>query len=104
MVPYEVNVQSTLLNRCETWAISESDVRKLKFQMKYSQKYCCFSLSDRIPNTEILSECQVPLMHFNYRCLRWLGHVARMDNVKLPLQMMFSTLMGSGARALPMKI
>jgi len=31
------------------------------------------------------------------------GHLARMDNVKLPLQMMFSTLTGSGARGRPTK-
>ena len=38
-----------------------------------------------------------------YRRLRRLGHVARMDKTRLPLQMMSSTLEGCGARIRPLK-
>ena len=43
------------------------------------------------------------LSKIRYRRLRWLGHVASMDNVRLLLQMMFSTMTGSGARGRPLK-
>ena len=106
MVLYKVIVQSTLLYGCETWAISKSNVKKLEvFQMRCLRRLCGFSLLDKIPNTEIRAKCQVPLIAdlLRYRRLRWLGHVARMDNVRLPLQMMFSTMTGSGARGRSLK-
>ena len=34
-----------------------------------------------------------------YTAPRQPGHVAKMDNVRLPLQMMFSTMTGSGTRS-----
>jgi len=91
---------------CETWTISESNVKKLEvFQMRCLRRLCGFSLLDRIPNTGIRAECQVPMIavSLRYRRLRWLGHAARMDNVRLPLQMMFSTMTGSGARGRSLK-
>jgi len=85
---------------CPAWAISKSNVKKLEvFQIRCLRRLCGFSLLDKIPNTEIRARCQVPLIAdlLRFRRLRWLGHVARMDNVRLPLQMMFSTMTGSGA-------
>ena len=63
MVLYKVNVHSTLLYGCETWAISKSYVKKLEvFQMRCLRRHCGFSLLDKIPNTEIRAKCQVPLI------------------------------------------
>jgi len=93
MVLYEVIVQSTLLYGCETWAISESYVKKLEvYQMRCLRRLCGFSLLDRIPNIVICAKCQVPMIAklLRYRRLRWLGHVARMDNVRLPLHLSLS--------------
>ena len=82
-----------------------SNVKKLEvFQMRCLRRLCGFSLLDNIQNTEIHAKCQVPLIAdlLRYRRLRWLGHVARMD-IRLPLQMMFSTMTGSGARGRSLK-
>ena len=105
-VLYKVIVQSTLLYGGETWAISESYVKKLEvFQMRCLRRLCGFSLLDRIPNIEICAKCQVPMIAklLRYRRLRWLGHVTRMDNVRLPPQMILSTMTGSGTRGRPLK-
>ena len=86
--------------------LPESNVKNLEvFQMRCLRRLCGFSLFDRIPFIEVCAKCQVLMIAklLRYRRLRWLGHVARMDNVRLPLQMMFSTMTGSGARGRPLK-
>ena len=49
--------------------------------------------------------CKVPQIAdlLRYRRLRWLGHVARMERTRLPLQMVFSTTAGNGGRGRPLK-
>ena len=60
--------------------------------MRCLRRLCDFSLLNKIPNTEIRAKCQVALIAdlLRYRRLQWLGLVARMDNDRLPLQMMCS--------------
>ncbi len=36
----------------------------------------------------------------SYRRLRWLGHVARMDSDRLPKQVLFRTVQGTGGKPL----
>jgi len=103
---YKVIVQSTLLFGCETWALPEAELSRLEvFQMRCLRTICSLSIIDRIPNEEILQRCSVSGISdiIKYRRLRWLGHVARMDNNRLPKMMMFSTLEGDGRRGRPVK-
>ena len=103
---YKVIVQSTLLYGCETWAIPDADVKKLEiFQMRCLRRLCGISLMDKISNFRIRAMCKVPQIAdlLRYRRLRWLGHVARMERTRMPLQMMFSTIAGNGARGRPLK-
>ncbi len=103
---YKVIVQSTLLYGCETWAIPEAELSRLEvFQMRCMRAICRLSIMDRVPNDEILEKCNTsPVSQIvRYRRLRWLGHVARMENDRMPKMFLFSTLEGAGRRGRPVK-
>ena len=73
--------------------------------MRCLRKICKLSLMDRIPNEAVLKKCNTSRASdiVKYRRLRWLGHVARMENDRLPKMMMFSTLEGAGKRGRPIR-
>ena len=103
---YKVIVQSTLLYGCETWAVREVELSRLEvFQLRCLRTICSLSLMDKVPNDKILQMCNTSCASdiVRYRRLRWLGHVARMGNDRLPKMMMFSTLEGAGKRGRPIK-
>ena len=90
----------------ETWAVPETELSRLEvFQMRCLRTICKLSRMDRVSNEEILKMCNTSFASdiVRYRRLRWLGHVARMDNDRLPKIMMFSTLEGAGRRGRPVK-
>ncbi len=103
---YKVIVQSTLLYGCETWAVPELELSRLEvFQMRCLRTICKLSLMDRIPNEAVLKKCNTSRASdiVKYRRLRWLGHVARMENDRLPKMLLFSSLEGAGKRGRPIK-
>ena len=73
--------------------------------MRCLQKLMGLSLLDRVTNDAIRSSCHVPKITdlLKYRRLRWLGHVGRMSEDRMPLQMLFSTLSGVGNIGRPLK-
>ncbi len=106
LVLYKVIVQSALLYGYETWAVTEVDAQKLEvFQMRCLRRLCGLSLKDRVPNTQIRATCNIPpiLSLIRFRRLRWLGHTGRMDDSRLPLQLLFSSMPGTGAWGRPLK-
>ncbi|BDA47039.1 probable craniofacial development protein 2 at N-terminal half [Coccomyxa sp. Obi] len=106
VILYKVIVQSTLLYGCETWAVTNEDIRKLEvFQMRCLRRILGISLLERIPNAVTRAQCDIPEVAnlIRYRRLRYLGHVARMGDTRLPLQFMFGTISGTGTRGRPMK-
>ncbi len=73
--------------------------------LRILRSLCGISMLNMIPNMEIRARCKMPQISdlLRYRRLRWLGHVARMNPTRIPLQMMFSTMSGTGARGRPLK-
>ena len=68
--------------------------------MKCLRKICKVSLKDRIRNETILGWCKVASVSniVSYRRLRWLGHLARMPDERLPKRVLFGHTDGSGVR------
>ena len=98
---YKVIVQSTLLYAGETWAYPKQQVHRLEvFQMKCLRKICKVSLKDKVTNNSILSLCNIARAAniVSHRRLRWLGHLARMPNDRLPKRVLFGHMDGSGVR------
>ena len=84
---FNAAVMSVLLYGAATWCPTQADLSKLEvFQMSCLRSICGVSLRDRLHNAEIRLRCQnqptveTKLRHIR---LRWLGHVARMDNSKI---------------------
>jgi hypothetical protein len=98
---YKVIVQSTLLYASETWAFPKQQMHRLDvFQMKCLRKICIVSLKNRITNKRILGWCNVAKVSntVSHRRLRWLGHLARMPDERLPKTVLFGHMDGSGRR------
>ena len=105
LIMYKATVQSTLLYACESWAVPVSFEKLEVFQMRCLRSLCGISMLDRISNVEIRERCKMPQVSdlLKYRRLKWLAHVARMDPTRIPLQLMISTMLGTGPRGTPLK-
>ena len=92
---YRAVVLSTLLYGAETWTIYRSQVKKLStYMMRQLRDIMSIKWYDKITNVEILSRANLPCMAdiLIEKNLRWLGHVHRMDNDRLPRQLLYSQL------------
>ena len=51
---------------------------------------------DRVPDTEILKRAGIQSLYpiLRSRLLRWLGHVARTDDLRIPKQTLYGELLG----------
>ena len=96
---YRACVLSVLLYGSETWTVGWLMKRKLKvFHMMCLRKISGVTRwaqqRDGLPNDHVMKFLGVPtieeLLHQNR--LRWMGHVARMDNSRMPKQALFSFL------------
>ena len=67
------------------------------FQMKCLRKTCKINLKDRINTDRILDCCSVARVSSIVRRerLRWLGHLARMPNERLPKRVLSGHMDGS---------
>ena len=102
---------SVLLYGCETWTVDWPRKAQLeKFHMTCLRKICGVSRMDQqtrgITNDQIKQCLGVPniMQMVHQHRLRWVGHVARMDNHRLPKRMLFAFLPeGQGQHRLPGK-
>ena len=67
--------------------------------MKCLRQICKVTLKDKINNDVILGWCNVARVSniVSYRRLRWLGHLARMPNDRLPKRVLFGHMDGTAA-------
>ena len=92
---YKSIVQATLLYACETWAAPKAMLASLDtFQMRCLRRICGISLRQHMTNESIRGHCQVEAVStlVRYRRLRWLGHLARLEDDRLPKQLLFGSL------------
>ena len=85
---YKSVVLASLLYGGETWAWSQVAIRPLAtFHMRCLRKLCGVTRWHKISNTDILSRCSMESVDtlLRFRRLRWLGHIARMDDERIPI-------------------
>jgi hypothetical protein len=90
-------VMSTLLYGSESWAALDSHVHRLEvFQMQCLRVLCGISRRLHMPNEVIRSKCDQPLVAVKLRehRLRWLGHLGRMGDERVPKCVLFGKLLG----------
>ena len=92
---YRAVVLSTLLYGTETWPVYRYQVRKLhSFMMRHLRSIMGITWQDKVTNVDILNRAGLPSMEdiLIEKGLRWLGHVHRMENNRLPRQLLYSQL------------
>ena len=92
---YHALVISTLLYGSETWTLYRRQIKVLeKFHMRSLQRLLGITWRDKIPHTEVLRKtgCISLESLLNRNKLRWTGHVVRMDNDRLPKQLLYGEL------------
>ena len=86
---------STLLYGCEAWTIYRSHIRSLEsFHIRSLQKILGLTWADRVPHVLILQTTKSSSIEslIIKRQLRWVGHVIRMPENRLPKQLLFGEL------------
>ena len=101
MAVYNACVVSTLLYGSETWTTYARQERRLNtFHMRSIRRILGISWQDRVSNAEVLSRAGLSSMYtlLRQRRLRWLGHVRRMDDGRIPKDILYGEL-ASGNRS-----
>jgi hypothetical protein len=92
---YRAFIPPTLLNGCETWAISKSQEAKLNVvHMGFLRRILGVTIWHRLSNTHVAAKCgiqQVPDL-LSVARMRWAGHLCRMGNNRLPRKVLFGAL------------
>ena len=92
---YKAVVLTTLLYGCETW----TTYRRHERQVNHFHQRCLRNLlhirwQDKIPDTEVLKRADLPSITtlIQKAQLRWVGHVSRMSDDRIPKQLLYGEL------------
>lgn len=107
LMVYQAVVISTLLYGCETWTMYRRDIKKLeRFHQHKLRTIMNIRWEDYITNVSVLEKaqlCSIEAFIIRHR-LRWTGHIQRMNNSRLPRQILYSELStGKRPRGAPLK-
>ena len=106
LMVYNAIVVSTLLYGCETWTLYRRDLKKLEqFHQKKLRSILKISWEDYITNNDVLERAGALSMEATIvkHRLRWSGHVARMEESRLPRRILFGELnTGNRPRGCPL--
>ncbi|KAI8510155.1 hypothetical protein Bbelb_125830 [Branchiostoma belcheri] len=100
LVVYKACILSTLLYGSEAWTLYSHQERRLNaFHMRCLRRILGISWKDRVPNKDVLAQAGMTSMYalLSQRRLRWLGHVSRMDDGRIPKDVLYGEL-ATGAR------
>ena len=92
---YRAIVLSSLLYGAETWPVYRIVSHKFNtYMMRHLRQILNVKWWDFISNKEILAQANLHSMYelLSQKNLRWAGHVHRMDNTRLPKQILYSQL------------
>jgi hypothetical protein len=92
---YRAIVLSSLLYGAEAWPVYKVAAHKLNtYMMRHLRQILDVRWYDFTSNAKILQQAHLPSMYelLIQRNLRWVGHVNRMENNRLPKQILYSQL------------
>ena len=101
MTVYRACVLSVLLYGSESWTLYSRQERRLNtFHMRSLRRILGIKWSDRITNNEVFRRAATPSIYtlLRQRRLRWLGHVRRMQDGRIPKDLLYGEL-ATGKRA-----
>ena len=91
---------STLLYGSESWPTYSAQEKKLQaFHMRCLRRILGITWQDKVTNDTVLTTAGIPTMYtlLRQRRLRWLGHVYRMEDGRIPKDLLYGEL-ASGKR------
>ena len=92
---YQACVLSTLLYGAESWTTYASQENRLEsFHLRNLRRILNIHWQDKITNTEVLERAKILSIHMllAQRRLRWLGHVHRMQDGRIPKDILYGEL------------
>ena len=92
---YRAVVLTTLLYGSETWTIYSRHAKQLNsFHMNCLRRLLRIKWQDKVADTEILERTGLSTIHtlLQRNQVRWTGHVIRMDNGRIPKQLLYGEL------------
>ena len=95
MKVYQACVLSTLLYGSEAWTLYMHQERRLNaFHMRNLRRLLGITWQDRVSNAGVLAQAGMSSMFaiLTQRRLRWLGHVCRMDDGRIPKDILYGEL------------
>ena len=95
MKVYQACVLTTLLYSNETWTLYSCQERGFNtFHLRCLRRILGITWQDRVPNKDVLAQVGLPSMFslLIQRWLRWLRHVNRMKDGRIPKDILYSEL------------
>ena len=92
---YKACIISTLLYGSETWTLYSYQENRLNaFHMRCLRRILDISWKDKVTNNEVLERAGITGLHtiLKQRRLRWLGHVSRMEEGRIPKDLLYGEL------------
>ena len=92
---YKACVLSTLLYGSETWTMHAHHEKRLHvFHMRQLRSILGITWEDKVSNTAVLARANIPSMNtlLIQRRMRWLGHVVRMEDGRIPKDLLYVEL------------
>ena len=92
---YTACVVSTLLYGSEAWVLHARQEKRLNvFHMRQLRRIFNITWEDKVPNNVVLAKAGMPSMFtlLKQRRMRWLGHVTRMEDGRIPKDLLYGEL------------
>ena len=92
---YRAVVLSSLLYGCDTWTVYRRHLKQLeRFHQRALRSILGIRWQDRVTNTEVFerTNCISIEAMLLKSCFRWTGHVIRMEDHRIPKQLLFGEL------------
>ena len=92
---YRACIVSTLLYGRQFWATYAGQEKRLNnFHMRFLRRILSIKWTDKVSNNEVLERAEIPSMFtlLRHRRLRWLGHVHRMKDGRIPKDLLYGEL------------
>jgi hypothetical protein len=92
---YNAVVLSSLLHGCQAWTLYRRHIKLLdSFHMRCLRRILRITWRDKVPDTEVLSRCKSVGVEgmLMQKQLQWCGNVIRMDDTRIPKQLLYSEL------------
>ena len=92
---YRAMILSVLLYGSETWTMYRRNIRYLNhFHLQCLRRILDIQWSDKLPDTDVLRRANMEGMEalLILNQLRWVGHVCRMDDHRIPKQLLYGQL------------